>query len=278
MPKKLEDIDIDEVSLVDAGAVRKTFYIKKRRAIMDLVQILKDLLGPETELSEEEIEKAKGLTEQAAKAISGALAILNKYKDDMPDDVLKAIKTLAKYSSYGYPAKKSAEVDFLAELTDVEKARTKLDGATTEELKKATEILKGFIEEREESLRKSTSIDLDKLSPELRARLERLQRWEQEQVRKQKEAEEREREELKKQIKELTDTVKKLARGEPVSKQLDDDGDDDEPGSEDKPLTKAKLATMSTADIRKLADKGVIDLWPSLTFERLVDTGKGKEN
>jgi len=72
--------------------------------------------------------------------------------------------------------------------------------------------------------------------------------------------------------------VKKLARGEPVSKQLDDD-DDDDPGPDDeKPLTKAELAKLSTAELRKLADKGVIDLWPSLTFERLVDTGKGKEN
>jgi len=279
MARKLKDLDIEEISLVDAGAVRKTFYIKKqRRSLMDLIDILKDMLGPDTELSDDEVKKAKELTEDAAKAIAGALKILNKYKDDMPDDVLAAIKTLAKYASYGYPAKKSADVDFVVELTDIEKAGARLSKATIEELKKAIEILRGIIGEREENLKKGASIDLDKLPPELKARLERLQRWEEDQIRKQKEAEEREREELKKKIQELTDTVKKLARGEPVSKQLDDD-DDDDPGPDDeKPLTKAELAKLSTAELRKLADKGVIDLWPSLTFERLVDTGKGKEN
>ncbi len=280
MARKLKDLDIEEISLVDAGAVRKTFYIKKqRRSLMDLIEILKDMLGPDTELSDDEVKKAKELTEDAAKAIAGALKILNKYKDDMPDDVLGAIKTLAKYASYGYPAKKSAdEVDFVAELTDVEKAGARLSKATIEELKKAIEILRGIIGEREENLKKGASIDLNKLPPELKARLERLQRWEEDQIRKQKEAEEREREELKKKIQELTDTVKKLARGEPVSKQLDDDDDDDQGSDDEKPLTKAELAKLSTAELRKLADKGVVDLWPSLTFERLVGAGEGKEN
>jgi len=170
MARKLKDLDIEEISLVDAGAVRKTFYIKKqRRSLMDLIDILKDMLGPDTELSDDEVKKAKELTEDAAKAIAGALKILNKYKDDMPDDVLAAIKTLAKYASYGYPAKKSADVDFVVELTDIEKAGARLSKATIEELKKAIEILRGIIGEREENLKKGASIDLDKLPPELKA-------------------------------------------------------------------------------------------------------------
>lgn len=265
MPRKLKDIDVDEISLVDAGAVRKKFYIKKRRSLMDLFEILKDFLGPDVELSEEEIAKAKELSEEAAKAIKGALSMLNKYKNDMPDDVVKAMQTLAKYASYGYPAKKAAEIDILQDLTDVTKAGAKLSKATIEQLKKIAEIVKDLIGAAEEKVKKSIGINLENLPPDVQVKLTKLAQIEEEQARKAQEEKDKKITDLIEAVNKQGEIIKKLAKGEPVSQQLEDDPD---PKDKDKDpaqtFTKADLAKMTIQEKKALADKGVIDLWPGI--------------
>ena len=126
----------------------------------EFIEELKKFMAEDDEdekevLTEEDIEKANKLSDAAMKAIKGALNILNKYKADMPDDVLKAIQTLVKYASYGYPAKKEDEVkktdeELLAdavgiiakaaEADDVEKAKKvveQLSKATIKQLKRS---------------------------------------------------------------------------------------------------------------------------------------------
>jgi len=274
MARKLKDIDVDEISLVDAGAVRKKFFIKKRRSLMDLIEILKDFLGEDTELSEDELQKAKDLSDKAAKAISSALNMLNKYKDDMPSDVLNAIKTLSKYASYGYPAKKAEEVDILEDLTDVEKAGARLSKATIEQLKKIAEIINNLVGTAEEKVKKAVGdVDTGNLPDHIVAKLEKLQRIEEAEELKKQQEKDKVITDLLGEVKKQGDLIKKLAKGEPISKQLDDDPEDpDEEKEKEKvkklktKFTKEELAAMSLEDKRKYADAGVLDLWPSLDF------------
>ncbi|MBA7516140.1 hypothetical protein ES705_08185 [subsurface metagenome] len=44
----------------------------------------------------------KKISEEGLNAIKEAIGDLNKYKEDFPDELLTAVKTLAKYASYGY--------------------------------------------------------------------------------------------------------------------------------------------------------------------------------
>lgn len=270
MPRPLKDIDVDEISLVDAGAVRKKFYIKKRRSLMDLIELLKDFLGEDTELTDEEIEKAGKLSEEAAKAISSAVSALNKFKDDFPPEILSALKTLTKFASYGYPAKKAEEVDFLKEMVDLEKAGARLSKATIEDLKKVAAIVEKLIGASEDKVKKAAGdkVDIDKLPDTVVARLEKLDRIEAEAVEKKQKEKDKEFTDMKKDV----DMLKKIAKGEPVSKQLDeeeedDDKDKDKDKKKDKTtFTKAEIAKMDLAEKRKYADQGLIDLWPSIEF------------
>jgi len=230
MPRKLKDIDVAEISLVDNAANRKKFYIVKRRRQMDeFIKLLKSFMGEdddEFKLSEEDIAKAEKLDEKAIKAIQGALNILNKYKDVYPNDVLTAIKTLTKYAAYGYsyPAKKSlTEEELIEELTDVEKAGRKLSKATIEQLKKAMEIIQSLIEEKEEDITKG-----HKLPPEIVKKLEKLAEYEKaekERIEKERIEKEKKQEEL---IKELKERVEKLEKSKGIKKSIDGQDDDDD--------------------------------------------------
>jgi len=162
--RKLKNIDVEEISLVDVPANRKKFYFLKRSQTMEeLLEILKGMFGDDV-LTAEEIEKAKEkeLSEEASKAIKGALNILNKYKDDMPPDVKDAIKVLAKYASYGYPAKKSAGD------VDLEKVGARLSKATVEDLQRAIDILQKVIDkEKKEEGKEKTEKGLESVSKAL---------------------------------------------------------------------------------------------------------------
>jgi hypothetical protein len=136
MPRKLSDIEVEEVSLVDAAANRKKFAIIKRRHDMD--ELIKLLKGMMDDAKDEDLEKAKEIPEEASKALKSALTTLNKYKGDFPGDVLDAIKILTKYASYGYgyPEKKGEELSKEA----IEKLGARLSKATIEQLKMVKEV------------------------------------------------------------------------------------------------------------------------------------------
>jgi hypothetical protein len=180
--RKLEDIEVEEISLVAVPATRKQFYIIKRSEEMDYPELeefkksYKSVFGED--LTEEQIAKAKELPKDALNAIKSAAATLEKYKDDFEADLMAALKTLTKYSSYGYPAKKSDEEttkEFIAELTDVEKAGKRLSKATREDLEKAIGILKAMLKEDDADLKKG---DLKNLPPEAAAEIVRLRKIE----------------------------------------------------------------------------------------------------
>lgn len=182
MPRKLFDIDVDEITLCESAANRKKFFIKKMEDNMEeFIKQLKKFMAPDEEegdeegaLTEEEIEKAEKLSDKAMTAIKGALNILNKYKADMPDDVLKAIQTLAKYASYGYPAKKE----------DIDKAGAKLSKTTRDQIQKALDFikespkaiaaLKALLGQEVQKTEPGEGSDGEKLSSDTLVKLERL--------------------------------------------------------------------------------------------------------
>jgi len=236
MPRKLKDIDVEEISLVRSAANRRKFIIlKKEFSKMEWIEILKSFLGEEDEdfkLQDEDIEKAKQLPSGALKAITGALNILNKYKDVFPSDVLNAIKTLTKYAAYAYPEKKSAEPtdeEYIEDL--VEKAGAKLSKATKVQLLKIKKIVDDLLDQTQ----KSTKDKYGDLPEEVQKALdeyERLKKAEEERIRKAKEEEEKKQKEefenLKKEIEELKKSIEKKKRVRKGIEGQDDDGEDDD--------------------------------------------------
>lgn len=108
MSKRLTDIEVEEVSLVRRAANRRKFLLLKEDDVDELVELLKLALENEDDV-DEALGKAK-LSDKAAKAVKGALKLLNAYKDELPDDILK---TLADLGGYGYaePEKKGDDED-----------------------------------------------------------------------------------------------------------------------------------------------------------------------
>lgn len=235
MARKLKDIDVEEISIVDRAANRKLFAIVKRRQQMDeLIELLKSIYGDE--ITDEAIAKAAELPKENLSAIKGALNLLNKYLDGMPEDVKSAIKTLGKYASYGYPA---AKVEKGEELT-LEKVGAKLSKATMEELKKLRDILAKAFEEGK-GLKKAHEIltallgnaEVEKNSdPAIQAKLEKLALYE-EQEKLDLEKSEKTKEDAKEaRIKKLEDELVELKKTKGHSKvikgQDGKDGDDND--------------------------------------------------
>lgn len=247
MPRKLEDIDVEEISLVRSAANRRQFLILKseEETMEKWLKILKSFLGAEEEESEYELEetdiaKAKELPESAIKAIAGALNILNKYKDVFPPDVTNAMKTLAKYAAYAYPAKKAEMTDeeFVAEV--VEKAGSKFSKATLEQLKLIKEAIDKLLDSKWTLSKKKYGDISDELRLQLEE-LERMKKAEADRLQKEKEAAELKKTE---EFEELKKRLDKLEKKKPTSKQIKEkeDGDPEE-------------------EIKKKA----IPEWPSLT-------------
>ena len=120
-----------------------TFYLSKsemevNKMDKELKELLDSYFGEEVSFDTEEFEKAK-LSDKALDAIKGALNLVNKYKADFPDDLKKAVGTLAKYASYGYgyPAKKSDDNK------DINKAGKTLSKDTVTKVKS---VIKAFNE------------------------------------------------------------------------------------------------------------------------------------
>jgi DNA repair exonuclease SbcCD ATPase subunit len=97
--RKLVDLSIDEVSLVDLPANRRKFLVIKSEAFMD--ELLKQL-EKMIETPEGAVERLKGLDAQTLEAIKSAVTTLEKVFDDLPDDIKEAVRVLTKYAVYGY--------------------------------------------------------------------------------------------------------------------------------------------------------------------------------
>jgi len=168
--RHLEDIDPSEVTLCGLPATRKKFLffkqdmqrsldtskamqgdsdIEKRNEVIrmdpEIQKLLNEYFGEEVSI--EEFEKAE-LSEEAIKAIKGALNLINKYKADFPDDLKKAVGLLAKYAAgYGYPAKKK-EVKKEGD-QDLEKSGIVLSKDSIKKIKNVIKALKDLLPEIE---------------------------------------------------------------------------------------------------------------------------------
>jgi len=199
--RKIKDIDAEEISIVDLPATRKKFFLLKRRTQLmeELLALLKSFLG---ELPEELAKAAKGIPEEVMKALKAALGTIEKYKGELPDDLMGALKTLAKYASGGFPGKKPGEGDGSGDgegdgKEPKKKAGRRLSKATAEELFKALAILKSLVEEdKDEELKKKVA-DGD-LPEDVQLRLEKLD-----------EIEAAEKEKLEKASKDRVDNLEK---------------------------------------------------------------------
>jgi len=162
MANKLKDIEIDEISLVDFPANRKKFLIIKneknthkslamqgdfgitnlrKNKMKELRKLFEDYFGDDFKKEEfEKFEKAEIKTEDI-KILKDALGLVNKYKDDFPDDLKSAVGVLAK-SSIHKEEKTTKEVKTDTDLKEaLEKAGATLSKSTVTKINQAIEIL-----------------------------------------------------------------------------------------------------------------------------------------
>jgi len=257
---KLKEIDVAELSLVDFAANRKVFSIIKREDQMDeLIKLLKSFIGATDEELKEWIEKAKDLPAEAINAIKGALNLLKKYEDVLPDDLMPAIKTLGKYASYGYPSKKEKAAD---PDIDVEKVGARLSKATLEQLKQIKEVIEKFLGEGpnmkkvklmlEELIKTADVAKAQNLSPEVVAQLQELETIKKKQQEDIQTAAGKEIQDLKDLVKKQGDDIVALKKSKGQSAQVKDDVDENK--DQDK---------LEKKDFDK-AGKPLRDLFPSL--------------
>lgn len=144
MARKLSDIDLEEVSLVDLPAIKRKFLIVKRQnreVNMSDDLVLEDVEAKEAETEQTETlrEVEKKLSDKATNAIKGALKMLDAYKKEFPDNVMKAFDALTEASGY-----------VSSEKEQTEKTGRKLSKTTVEKIQSIIKELSSLIEEVEE--------------------------------------------------------------------------------------------------------------------------------
>ena len=245
-PRKLKDIDIEEISVVESGANRKKFYIKKEKKMEKFLELLKGLFGEEG-LAEEDIAKAKKLSDEEVEAITGAMNAIAVYSDSFPPEFLKAQLTLLKQASCGRVVEKAelTEEDFAKYLIEnIEKVGASLSKATRAQIERIRDICAKMLESKTEKKKKAD--EEEKLSTETLDKLDKLARMEKEEAdRKEKEAGEKSEENTKQLIK---DTMEEIL--EPIMPLLKEKG-----------KTK-KLKDQENEDVKK--DGEVVDEYPSM--------------
>ena len=254
MPRKMYDIDVDEITLTGSTANRKQFFIKKskEKAMDKFIEILKGFVVDEDddELTKEEIEKAEALGKEPKAIIENALNTFEEYKESMPDDLLAATRILVKQATF---------VDVPIKKEDLEKAGAALSKANKVALAKVLDFLKGaspaiaslqaLLGLKVEKTEQVVDDDGEKLSAETEAKLEKLEQFEKDE----KERIETEQVEIKKKAEEkqeeVDDRLEALEKQKGIKKSIDKTGDDDDD------------------DKKKALNKGeeeVVDLFPSM--------------
>lgn len=253
MPRKMYDIDVDEITLTGSTANRKQFFIKKSKEISmpKFIELLKGFVEDEDgdELTTEEIKKAEALAKEPMEIMENALNTFEEYKESMPDDLLAATRILVKQASIiDVPISKEA----------LEKAGAALSKANKAALTKVLDFLKGstpaiaslqaLLGLKVEKTEKVVDDDGEKLSDETIAKLEKLKGLEKadtERIEKE-EKEKKEKDDEEKQ--DLKDRLEALEKGKPVKKSIDKEGDDGD--------------NKNKTDVKK--DDEVEDLYPSM--------------
>jgi hypothetical protein len=238
MPRKILDIEIDEISVVDAAANRKKFFIKKGAIQMDeLLKTLQSFLGTDV-IKDEDLKKVP-LSEDQAKEIQAAVATLAKYKADFPDDILAAVQSLTKAAVLRAPLPE-------VELT-IEKIGARLSKATLDDLKKIKELLDKLIpaeEAKPEETKKYAGVD-----PVVVARLQKLdsmERAEAERIQKAADAEKAAAAEALKKLQEDVESLKKI-KGVSLQKKAGAEPEADDVKKKDEPFVWTSLAQREEA-------------------------------
>lgn len=113
---ELKGLNVEEVSLVKKPANERKFLIVKqeRGYNMELDVVLKSLDDLEIDLeNEEDIEKSlkkMKLSDQACKAVKGALKLMSAYKEQMPKDMMAKMAMMAGYGMPGAPGEMVYEI------------------------------------------------------------------------------------------------------------------------------------------------------------------------
>jgi hypothetical protein len=242
MPRKLQDIDIEEISLVESPANKKKFAIIKhqRRKLMDeFITLLREFLGSADPGATEAIEKAaRALPEASVTKMDAALKALAPLMEDMPDTVQASVRQLAELASTPVIVEKM-DLDAVP----IEKVGARLSKATLEELKKIQAdlvaalkqlpVLKKVMSALESIIGSAAQVsepdeDKDKgdvkkqedktmLTDQERAELERLRAEERTRIEK---AEKEAKDAAENRIKKLEETVELLAKSRGVRTSL----------------------------------------------------------
>ena len=233
MPRKMYDIDVDEITLTGSTANRKQFFIKKskEKAMDKFIEILKGFVVDEDddELTKEEIAKAEALGKEPKAIIENALNTFEEYRESMPDDLLAATRILVKQATF---------VDVPLTKEALEKAGAALSKANKVALAKVLDFLKGaspaiaslqaLLGLKVEKTEQVVDDDGEKLSAETEAKLEKLEEFE----KAEKERIETEQAEIKKKAeekeKELEERLEALEKQKGIKKSIDKTGDEDD--------------------------------------------------
>ncbi len=264
MPRKIIDIDVDEITLCASTANRKMFFIKKskEKAMDKFIELIKGFVVDEDddELTKEEIAKAEALGKEPIAVIENALNTFQEYKESMPDDLLAATKILVKQATFvDKPVTKEA----------LEKAGATLSKANKAALTKVLDFLKGsspaiaslqtLLGLKVEKLEPVVDDNGEKLSAETEAKLEKLKVLEKSETDRIEKEEKVKKEKEDKDAQDIKDRLEALETGKPVKKSIDNKGDDDD--DDDKKKKKK--------DLKKGEEEE--DLYPSMYVPGLAE-------
>ena len=222
--RKLKDINIEEISIVESAANRRKFFIKKEKAMDKFIELLKGLFGEEG-LTEDDIVKAKKLPDEAVEAITGALNAITVYSDSFPPDFLKAQLTLLKHASCGRVVEKAelTDEDFSKALIEnIEKIGASLSKATRVQIERIRDICAKMLETKSE--KKKGDDEEEKLSTETLDKLDELERLKKAEAdRVKKEEGEKSQEDIKTLIKDSIDeALKPILKEKGITKKIKD--------------------------------------------------------
>ena len=168
--KKLTEIDVEEISLVDVPAIRTRFVIvkdgksfeakiqdgfhkkieKEVNKMDELIKILKEATG--ADLSEKQIEALKALSKEEIKEFTNSLDIVKGYKEDLPKELNETLAKLTKFAVREQPEPKVPEIteEQKAEIIEAfEKTGKKLSKDTLNVIESVVKKLDGLSEIRD---------------------------------------------------------------------------------------------------------------------------------
>lgn len=194
--------------------------------------VLKKLIGEE-EVTEAKILKLKNLPDEAITTLTESLEQIAEFKDDYPQPLLQSVQSITKLATIDTPEMEVKEIDFIGELTDVEKAGARLNKATVGQLKKIKEIITKVLGDLEDTAKG----DHEDLPDDVVAKLAKLDKIEKETEEAKKIAATKKEKALQEKIEKLESDIeilKKQPKTKATKQGLNPDEDPDDEGKLEK--------------------------------------------